>query len=403
MGAFAMALDGKGPGRGFVEPCERMQYMVCCHPSRWRGGGNGLAGAERRGTARKRPATGDGGSRQPGPVTMRDIARATGLSQSTVSRILNRTPTVVPIAETTRERVIAMATELGYRPNPLARGLRGSSTMLLGVIVRDITDPFFAGAIEAVTVEAGRRGYNVVLGHAHARADEAIALWGVLEARHCDAILLLGDMRDQPRLIEDLAGARVPVIALWQGSRPADVPSVSVDNRGGIHAVLDHLTGPGHRRIAFIGGRQLGDIQEREEAFTEYVTRSTESLREGYIQHGPNEFAGGVAALHRLFELREPPTAVVASTDVLALGALHGAHERGLRVPDQLSVTGFDDIPVAAFSVPALTTVRMPVREMVDRAVRMVLDDPELGAQQRPPVLQPSLVVRASTGRVPID
>jgi DNA-binding LacI/PurR family transcriptional regulator len=331
---------------------------------------------------------------------MRDIARATGLSQSTVSRVLNRKPTVIPIAEKTRERVIETARQLGYRPNPLARGLRGASTMLLGVIVRDITDPFFAGAIEAVTVEAGRRGYNVVLGHAHARADEALALWGVLEARHCDAILLLGDMRDQPRLIEDLAGARLPVIALWQGSRPADVASVSVDNRAGIHAVLDHLTGLGHRRIAFIGGRQLGDIKEREEGFIEYVARSPEALPVGYIQHGPNEPAGGVAALQRLLELPEPPTAVVASTDVLAIGALHAAHERGLRVPDRLSITGFDDIPVAAFSVPSLTTVRMPVREMVATAVRIVLDEPELRAQQPPAVLQPSLVVRASTGPV---
>lgn len=332
---------------------------------------------------------------------MRDIARATGLSQSTVSRVLNGTPTVVPIAEKTRERVIATAKQVGYRPNPLARGLRGSSTMLLGVIVRDITDLFFTGAVEAVSVEAGRRGYNVVLGHAHARADEAIALWGVLEARHCDAILLLGDMRDQPRLIEDLAGTRVPVVALWQGSRPADVASVSVDNRAGIDAVLDHLTGLGHRRIAFIGGRQLGDIKEREEAFIEYMAQLPEPLRDGYIQHRPNQPAGGVAALHRLLELPEPPSAVVASTDVLAIGALHAAHERGLRVPDQLSITGFDDIPVAAFSVPSLTTVRMPVRGMVERAVQMVLDEPELGAEQPPQVLQPSLVVRASTGRVP--
>lgn len=334
---------------------------------------------------------------------MRDIARATGLSQSTVSRVLNRTPTVVPIAERTRELVIETARQLGYRPNPLARGLRGASTMLLGVIVRDITDPFFAGAIEAVTVEAAPLGYNVVLGHAHARADEAIALWGVLEARHCDAILLLGDMRDQPRLVEDLAGARVPVVALWHGSRPANVPSVSVDNRAGIRAVLDHLTALGHCRIAFVGGRQLGDIKEREEAFTEYVARLREPVREGYLQHGPNEPAEGVAALGRLLDLPEPPTAVVASTDVLAVGVLHGAHERGLAVPERLSVTGFDDIAVAAFSVPSLTTVRMPVREMVAEAVRMALVEPELRTRQPPPILWPSLVVRSSTGPAPPD
>ncbi len=360
-----------------------------------------MADATRPGTTPKGSSDKDPKARRGGPVTMRDVARATGLSQSTVSRVLNRTPTVVPIAEATRERVLETAKQLGYRPNPLARGLRGQSTMLLGVIVRDITDLFFAGAVDAVSAEASRRGYNVVLGHAHARADEAIALWGVLEARHCDAILLLGDMRDQPRLIEDLAGARLPVVALWQGSRPADIASVSVDNASGMRSMLDHLTGLGHRRIAFLGGRQLGDIKEREEAYLEYLAAMDEPVRDGYVQHGPNDFAGGVAALGRLVELPEPPTAVAASTDVLAIGALHGAHQRGLRVPDDLSISGFDDIPVAAFSVPSLTTMAMPVREMVERAVGMVLDDGGLDVRKPPPVLQPSLVVRSSTARAP--
>ena len=329
---------------------------------------------------------------------MRDVARATNLSQSTVSRVLNGTPTVVPIAEETRERVLATAEKLGYRPNPFARGLRGASTMLLGLIVRDITDPFFAGAIEMVTAVASGRGYNVVLGHAHARADEAITLWGVLEARHCDAILLLGDTRDQPRLLQDLAGAHVPVVALWQGGLTAGVPSVAVDNQAGIRAVIDHLTELGHHRIAFVGGRQLGDIKEREEAFVSHLARRREPLREGYVQHGANEPATGVTALEQLMALPEPPTAVVASTDVLATGLLHAAYERGLRVPDQLSITGFDDIPFAAFTVPALTTVRMPVREIVEQAVRMALDEPQHVRDQAPPVLQPELVVRASTG-----
>jgi DNA-binding LacI/PurR family transcriptional regulator len=331
---------------------------------------------------------------------MRDIARATNLSQSTVSRVLNRTPTLVPIAEETRERVLSTAVALGYRPNPLARGLRGASTMLLGLIVREITDAFFAGAVEAVTTAAANRGYNVVLGHAHARADEAITLWGVLEARHCDAILLLGDTRDQPRLLQDLAGAHVPVVALWQGAQTAGVPSVAVDNQAGIRAVLDHLIELGHRRIAFVGGRRLGDIKEREEAFVQHLARLREPLRDSYVQHGVNEPASAVAALDRLLALPEPPTAVVASTDVLATGLLHGAHERGLRVPDQLSITGFDDIPVAAFTVPALTTVRMPVREMVELAVEMALDKPDRARDITPQALQPKLVVRASTGRV---
>jgi DNA-binding LacI/PurR family transcriptional regulator len=330
------------------------------------------------------------------PVTMRDIARETGLSQSTVSRVLNRRPTIIPIGEETRQRVLATAQTLGYRPNPLARGLRGSSTMLLGLIVREITDPFFAGAIETVTSAAARRGYNVVLGHAHARAEEAITLWGVLEARHCDAILLLGDMRDQPRLLHDLSGEHVPVVGLWHGAHTTELPCVAVDNHAGVRDVLDHLWGLGHRRIGFVGGRQLGDIKERGEAFVQYHEDAGQPLDADYLQLGLPDASGAIGALKRLLELPEPATAVVAATDVLAIGLLHAADLLGLRVPEQLSITGFDDIPMAMFTVPALTTMRMPVSEMVDQALRLALDD--AGDSDQPvPVLKASLVVRSST------
>ena len=166
-----------------------------------------------------------GGARHASSVTtMRDIARAAGVSQSTVSRVLNDAPTRVPIAADTRERVMAAARELGYRPNPHARSLRGASTMLIGAVVRDFSDPFFAGVIEALAVEAMARGYNVVLGHAHGRVDEGIALTSVLETRHTDAIVMLGDMQDQPRLLDDLRNSAVPVVATLAGNEPARVP-----------------------------------------------------------------------------------------------------------------------------------------------------------------------------------
>lgn len=333
---------------------------------------------------------------------MMDVARATGVSQSTVSRVLSGAPTTIPIAPQTRERVIRAARSLGYRPNPLARGLRGARTGLLGVIVREITDPFFASAIEAVSIEAAARGYNVVLGHAHGRADEALALWGILEARHCDAILLLGDMRDKLQLIEDLHDTHVPVVALWHGSRAAGLPTVTVDNRAGIDAVLDHVRELGHRRIAFIGGRRLGDIREREEAFRTYLTRHGLDVPDGFIVSEVNEFQSGVEALDTLLALRDPPTAIVAATDVLAVGVLRGAWDRGLVVPRDLTVTGFDDIPFASVSVPSLTTVRMPVREMVAQAMRVAIDEAQDGASDGIPhsVLLPELVIRGSSGPV---
>lgn len=335
---------------------------------------------------------------------MRDIAAATGVSQSTVSRVLSGAPTAVPIAQTTRARVLDSARQLGYRPNPLARGLRGMRTMLLGVIVRDITDPFFASAIEAASVEASRRGYNVVLGHAHESADEAVALWGILEARHCDAILFLGDLRDRPGLIEELQGTRIPVVALWHGSRESGIPTVSVDNAAGMTAVLGHLASLGHRRVAFAGRKRLGDIREREAAYVAFLERMGEPWRREYVRDAVNDFKGGVDALDQLMDLEEPPSAIAASTDVIAIGALHAAHRRGLRVPQDLSITGFDDIPVAAVSVPALTTVRMPTQEMVRSAVDIAiaaLEGDEDEAADVHPMLQPELVVRASSGPPP--
>ena len=329
---------------------------------------------------------------------MKDIAAAAGVSQSTVSRVLNNAASPVPITERTRERVIAAARDLGYRPNPLARALRGAPTMLLGVVVRDITDPFFAGAIEALSAVARARAYNLVLGHAHGSADEAIVLAAVLEARHCDAIVVLGDMRDQPRLIEDLRGAHVPVVAVWQGSQIPLIPSVRVDNRAAIVEALDHLSSLGHRRIAFVGGRMLGDVRERHAAFVSHVRSLGYDLPDGYVRRVPNTPAGGEAALRGLMALSDPPTAVMTSTDVLAIGVLHAAAARGLSVPADLSVVGFDDLALAAYTVPALTTLRMPVAEMVEAAFEIAIGAGAAnGARAPADLFRATLVTRGST------
>jgi len=337
-------------------------------------------------------------------VTMWDIARAAGVSQSTVSRVLSGRHSAVPIAPDTRQRILEEARRLRYRPNPLASGLRGARTMLLGVIVREITDPFFAGAIEAVSSESAARGYNVVLGHAHGRAEEAIALRAVLETRHTDAILLLGDTSDQPRILEDLRNTPVPVVAMWQGGPLEGVRTVNVDNRAGVQALVQHLVELGHRRIAFVAGRPLGDIQERRTAFEETMRELEESVPDDYIEQVASDPGEGVVALTRLMSLPIPPTAVIASTDVLAIGILSGAHRLGLRVPGDLSVVGFDDIPMSAFTVPSLTTVRMPVAEMAAVAVREAIDHGRAdrdGPDEH--VLEPSLVVRESSGEATME
>ena len=335
-------------------------------------------------------------------TTMTDIAREAGVSQSTVSRVLNDRVTTVPIAPATRERVLAVAARLGFQPNPLARSLRGGPTMLLGVIVRDIADPFFAVAVEALTTQAEVRGYNVVLGTAHSRADEAIALRAVLETRHCDAIVVMGDVGDQPRLVEDLRSSPIPVVGLWQGRAYDGTPTVGVDNRLGIRLALAHLLGLGHTRIAFLGGRPLGDIRERRSTFLETLVERGLPIRSGYVLEVVNDLASGDSALRSLMESGERPTAILAATDQLAFGVLHAAHELGVRVPEDMSVVGFDDLPMSTFSVPALTTVAMPTVDMTQRALDLAID--AIGGaseHQDRSRIEPKLVVRRSTGPPP--
>lgn len=346
------------------------------------------------------------GSPGRGPaVTMSDIAKAAGVSQSTVSRILNDTPLSIPLSAKTRERVLGLALEFGYRPHPIARALRGAPTMLLGAVVRDVTDLFFASAIEAISIEARRSGYSVVLGHAREQADEALALAAVLEARQCDAIVLFGDLRDQPRLIEDLRNARIPVVGLWHGSDTSNdgFRKVGVDNRAGIRFALQHLVELGHRRIAFVRGPALGDMREREAAYDEYMAEQETPLPPGYVKRVQNTTGGGELALGELLALPEPPTAIVAATDVLAIGVIHGAYERGLSVPTQLSVVGFDDIPLASATVPGLTTVRMPIAKMVAAAVKLAIGTNarrDMDQPSEPVIFKPKLIVRRSTAPV---
>ena len=337
-------------------------------------------------------------------VTMRDIAAAASVSQSTVSRVLSGVETRVPIAAETRERVIQASRLLGYRPNPLARGLRGASTNLIGAVVRDFSDPFFAEAIEALVKESMAHGYNVVLGHVHPRLEEAIPLTSVLETRHTDAIVLLGDLRVHPQLLADLRSSRVPIVALWQGTSPLEFPSADTDDRAGIQGGLDHLTSLGHRRIAFVSAELPGDFWVREAAYVDFMGERFGGVMDGYVERCPNTLAGGDAALRRLMALPEPPTAVATSTDLIAVGVLHAAHSVGATVPDRLSVVGFDDILISSHTVPALTTSRMPTAKIVSYAINLAISQAHDSDAARGPSLEifkPDLIIRDSTARPP--
>jgi DNA-binding LacI/PurR family transcriptional regulator len=336
------------------------------------------------------------------PVTMKQIGALAGVSQSTVSRILNGVQGSVRIPEETRERVLQAARDLGYRPNPLARGLRGARMAMIGLVVREVYDPFFSAMIAAIGVESRNRNHNLVMGYAQSRAEDAAEITWVLEARHCDGILLLGDLRDEPSVWTDLAGPGRPMLALCVGDRAAGVPAVNTDNALGAELALEHLWRLGHRRIAFLDAGWLGDVRERRERFLAFARERSLGVPDGYVRTADNDPRGGFEAARALLRLPERPTAVFASTDALAIGTIKAAADVGLRVPDHLSVVGFDDIPLAELLTPSLTTIRQPLTQMAAIAVKDLLAmvaDPEFETE---PIrrLAPSLIVRESTAAV---
>lgn len=209
----------------------------------------------------------------------------------------------------------------------------------------------------------------------------------------------IGDLRDDETALQEMLRDHSAVVALCRGSSKTAIPTVNTDNRQGMKLVLDHLLGLGHRRLAFLDGGWLGDIRERRETFAALLADFGLALPEAWIQTEVNSSEGGYRAMQAILALPERPTTVIASDDLMAIGALRAAADAGLHVPGDLSLVGFDDIVVARYLSPALTTVRQPVKEMCRTALRIMLE----AVNGRPVMemliqLSPELIVRESTG-----
>ncbi len=337
------------------------------------------------------------------PITIHDVALQAGVSESTVSRVLSGVATPIPISEETRERVRKAATELSYRPHPLARALRGKGTNLLGLIVREVDDPFFAQLIEVIGNVANEQGYDLILGYAKSDPEEALALSEILDSRHNDGLFLLGDLKEsiEDRTFLAQIGKDRRIVSLCRGSQElvSGTPSVGVDNRKGAWLALTYLAQLGHRRIGHITADRLGDLRERMQVYCDFMRdRLGGSCRE-YIQLDENSYAGGYRATQRLLSLPSPPTAVFATDDTMALGALSAASDMGRAVPRDVSVIGFDNVKIAAYVRPALTTIRQPIEEIGRKAVELLLEmiREESAPNSLPRLLiEPELVIRQS-------
>ena len=338
-------------------------------------------------------------------VTAQEVAKNAGVSQSTVSRVLSGRG-IQFISMNTRNRVNEIARNLGYTPDPIARALRSKHTNLIGIIVRDISDPFFADFVAVLTIEARSLGYHIILGHAQSDPEKALEMNSVLNTRQCDGVILLGDLHDDETALKKLLVGDHPVVAVCRGQSPGWIPTVNSDNAAGIRLLLDHLVFLGHRRIAFINGGWLGDMRERNKIFVEYLAELGIPPQGDYLVSEMNDADGGYRAMGKLLDLTLRPTAVCAADDMIAIGALHALHGAGLRVPEDISLTGFDDIQISRFSYPRLTTVRQHVADMGNQVLKLLTDliaDNDIDVVRKSIQVKPELVIRESTGPVPED
>ncbi len=332
--------------------------------------------------------------------TMSDVAAHARVDVSTVSRALNE-QTASRLRAETVERVIASAKALGYQPNVLARGLRTQHSRTVGMVIPDLTNPFFPPIVRGLEDTLERAGYSLILANTDNHAERELRSLRSLASRQVEGLLLAtSHLANGTDDIPELAG--LPVVLVNRQSAVDGLPSVVPDDAHGVELVVDHLLELGHRRIAHIAGPQ-----DTSTGVTRATTFRRKLERAGLLDEGLIEesllfdFAAGQDACNRLLARRHDATAIVAGNDLLAIGAMRALREAGLRVPDDVSLVGFNDMPLVDLLEPPLTTVRVPQYEMGEAAGRVMLqllDDPnDRDAAQLRIEMPLELIVRRST------
>ncbi|MFF2845660.1 LacI family DNA-binding transcriptional regulator [Streptomyces sp. NPDC058001] len=325
---------------------------------------------------------------------IKDVAAAAGVSVATVSRALNGHPSVSPGA---RARVLAAVETLDYRPNTVARSLRTDRTRTLGLVISDVLNPYFTELARSVEEEARARGYSVIFGNADERPAVQDHHVRTLLDRRIDGLLMSPTDGGSPLTLE-AARAGTPMVFVDRWIPGLDVPVVRADGRAAVRDLVAHLYGLGHRRLAVIAGPATTTTgSERVAAFRESLGAYGIALPDAYIGQGDFQAESGRRATEAFLSLPEPPEVVFAADNLMALGALDAIRARGLRVPRDIGLAAFDDIPWFVHTDPPITAVAQPTAELGRAAVRAVTDRIE-GRVPESVTLAARLVVRRSCG-----
>jgi LacI family transcriptional regulator len=334
-------------------------------------------------------------------MDIREIAKRAKVSTATVSRAINRIPTVDPQLA---KRVWKVVEELGYYPNTQARALVSGKTRIFGVIVSEITNPFFPEIVQSFEDIAVQHNYEILLtSTVHDPKRMEISVRRMIERRVEGVAVLTFGMEEA--LLEDLRFRKVPLVFVDVGPPVPHVSNIKINYQRGIRQAVQHLAALRHERLAFITGPlTLKSARVRKDAFEESVREIGMRVESDYVVEGDHTMEGGMKAFKCLASLRSRPTAIMCSNDLTAIGVMREAYDYGIGIPQELSVVGFDDVRMAQFMIPPLTTVQMSQTELAKLAFQALLKDVE---RETPAVngteytLNTDLVLRKSTALAP--
>jgi LacI family transcriptional regulator len=328
-------------------------------------------------------------------VTISDVARAAGVSKQTVSRVLNDRSELSP---DTRERVLGVIRELGYRPNVAARSLLSGRSFTLGLVIPDLKNPFCIDIADGVQAAAREAEYHVLLYDTSESVELETQSVRLLHERRVDGIILCSSRLPDDRLAETIRGVG-PVVLVNRWANAPDVAQIGADYVQGASLATRHLIELGHRRIGVLTlAVETANSQAKLRGYRQAMQQAGLAVTPNMIARTTNSIEGGVAGADWLLDQEERPTAIVSYGDAVAIGVLHACHRRGLKIPDDVAVIGFGGSEITAYLEPPLSTVQIENREMGYQAVRLLLD--RVGSAAAAPALvrtEPRLIVRAST------
>jgi LacI family transcriptional regulator len=334
-------------------------------------------------------------------VRLIDIAKKTGFSVSTVSRVLHNGLRKHKISDKTKEQIKKAAKELGYKPNILARGLKLKKTHDIGVIVPDVSNPFFAALVKSIGEEVRKIGYSLILCDSNENIlieKEAIQL--LLGKRVEGLIMASVGLFDEH--IKNLEQSNLPVVMVDRCFDGLNFDSICVNNFKGSYLGTQHLIKEGHRKIAFIQGLPgTSTNEERLQGFKQALNSAKITIRNEYIVGDDFRSLNGYLQTKTLLNLTDPPTAIFTAGDLIALGAFQALKEENLNIPNNISIATFDDPAFASFLSPPLTAIKQPVEEMGIMAIKLIMSRmQDINSDKKRILLQPQLIVRNSVSRI---